>query len=323
MMDALVEEIFRYEELAKLEAGAIRHNVTGKTLYVMRNLKLKLNNQPCHRLTGLPIMTTITKQMMRKVYVDSKYSPMKRLINFWTLISTKTPDPRPKVNVALKQEVGKKIEITDPFSPKCLETYMQEKNVQYISIKSTDVTGLDSRFYLMPLEEPRTNIWFSKQCIGKDKLGRPKTFATTLLQSGKPVTEVAQLSGWKNIGSLNHYSVPSVKRQEEASHTISSIMKPESSEYHDSSDISDGQIDEIVNVNQPCSIVPIVGSSSCVAQISNLSSNHMQSKIQDNPLLLFCGAVISGGTININIVSGSNEKKKTCTSTVTSEIVST
>ncbi|CAG2238508.1 unnamed protein product [Mytilus edulis] len=141
-----------------------------------------------------------------------------------------------------------------------------------------------------------------------------KTFATALLQSGKPVTEVAQLGGWKNIGSLNHYSVPSVKQQEEASHTISSVMIPESPEnmYHDSSDIADGQIGKIVH--QPCSIVPIVVSGSSVAQMTNLSSNQMQShsksEKQDNPLSLFCGAVISGGTININIVSSSNKKKK-------------
>ncbi|XP_052068999.1 uncharacterized protein LOC127708190 [Mytilus californianus] len=200
----------------------------------------------------------------------------------------------------------------------------------------------DSRFYLRPLVEPKTNVWFSKQCVGKDKLSRimknmaergelqgrkvnhsgRKTFATTLLQSGKPVTEVAQLGGGKNIGSLNHYSVPSVKQQEEASQTISSVMIPESSEHHDSSDISDGQKGEIINVNQPCSIVPIIGPSSCVAQMTNLSSNQMQSEKQDNPLSLFCGAVISGGTININIVSSSNEKEKTCTSTVSSEIVS-
>ncbi|VDI46949.1 Hypothetical predicted protein [Mytilus galloprovincialis] len=204
----------------------------------------------------------------------------------------------------------------------------------------------DSRFSLRPLVDPKTNVWFSKQCVGRDKLGRimknmaekgklqgrkvnhsgRKTFATALLQSGKPVTEVAQLGGWKNIGSLNHYSVPSVKQQEEASHTISSVMIPESPEnmYHDSSDIADGQIGEIVH--QPCSIVPIVESGSSVAQMTNLSSNQMQShsesEKQDNPLSLFFGAVISGGTININIVSSSNKKRKTCTSTVSSEIVS-
>ncbi|XP_076075713.1 uncharacterized protein KIAA1958-like [Mytilus galloprovincialis] len=88
----------------------------------------------------------------------------------------------------------------------------------------------DSRFYLRPLVDPKTDVWFSKQCVGRDKLDRimknmaekgrlqgrkvnhsgRKTFATALLQSGKPVTEVAQLGGWKNIGSLNHFSVPSV-----------------------------------------------------------------------------------------------------------------
>ena len=47
------------------------------------------------------------------------------------------------------------------------------------------------------------------------------------MQGGKPITEAAQLGDWTNIESLYHYSVPSIKQQEEASHTISSVMIPE------------------------------------------------------------------------------------------------
>ena len=74
----------------------------------------------------------------------------------------------------------------------------------------------DSRFYLRPLPKPTENdVWYSRQPLGKNKLGTMmktmtlaadlygrkvnhstrKTFATTLLQSDRPITEVAQLEG--------------------------------------------------------------------------------------------------------------------------------
>jgi hypothetical protein len=37
-----------------------------------------------------------------------------------------------------------------------------------------------------------------------------KTFATTLRQSDRPITEVAQLGGWKSVSTLTHYNVPSI-----------------------------------------------------------------------------------------------------------------
>ena len=71
---------------------------------------------------------------------------------------------------------------------------------------------------------------YSHQPVGKDKLGKMmnlmadkgglmgrnvnhsirKTFATSLVQAGLPPTEVAHSGGWKNIQTINEYSVPSV-----------------------------------------------------------------------------------------------------------------
>ena len=62
--------------------------------------------------------------------------------------------------------------------------------------------------------------------ITQGKSPREKNICHNTMQGGKPITEVAQLGGWKNIGSLNHYSVHSIK-QEEAFHTISSVMIPD------------------------------------------------------------------------------------------------
>ena len=39
-MDALVEDCFRYEELAQMEAEAIRHNITGSVTEVLEYREL-------------------------------------------------------------------------------------------------------------------------------------------------------------------------------------------------------------------------------------------------------------------------------------------
>ena len=53
-----------------------------------------------------------------------------------------------------------------------------------------------------------------------------KTFATTLVHAGVPPTEVVHLGGWKTIQTINQYSTPSVKQQEDASNIISNILVP-------------------------------------------------------------------------------------------------
>ena len=40
MMNALVEDYFRYDELAQMEAEAIRHNITGSNTEVLEYRKL-------------------------------------------------------------------------------------------------------------------------------------------------------------------------------------------------------------------------------------------------------------------------------------------
>ena len=107
-----------------------------------------------------------------------------------------------------------------------------------------DMNTPDARFYLRPLQNPQSNVWYSHQTVGKDKLykmmnniankgelaGRKvnhstsKTFATTLVQAGLPPTEIAHLGGWKNIKTINEYSVPSINQQASASAIISNIL---------------------------------------------------------------------------------------------------
>ena len=110
------------------------------------------------------------------------------------------------------------------------------------------------------------------------------------MQGGKPITEVAQLGDWTNIESLYHYSVPSIKQQEEASHTISSVMIPE---HNMVSFVSD----------KP---------NMCVSQKSNVASNKIkpEKEKKNKTFSMFHGAIINCGTINVHIVTGRNKRKK-------------
>ena len=208
----------------------------------------------------------------------------------------------------------------------------------------------DSRFYLRPLPDPSGEVWYSKQTIGKDKLGKMmkemaedgnlvgrkvnhsgrKTFATALLQNGNPITEVAQLGGWKSVASLTHYSVPSAKQQEQASTTISNVLMPNESSTTDIND-NDPVIDDNNNVSV-VDLIPVVDgkipdgiplANGGISQISASKYGKMQSDVSEKKdLRLFQNAVISGGTININIVAGPNKKKNSSSQFLTSEILS-
>ncbi|XP_076070355.1 uncharacterized protein KIAA1958-like [Mytilus galloprovincialis] len=117
----------------------------------------------------------------------------------------------------------------------------------YISKRPADLQNdPSSKFYLRPLDKPKEDVWYSHQCIGKNKLGTMmktmaeaaqlygrkvnhstrKTFATSLLHSERLPTEVAQLGGWKGISTLTHYNFPSMKQQDQASNIISNVVIP-------------------------------------------------------------------------------------------------
>lgn len=161
-----------------------------------------------------------------------------------------------------------------------------------------------------------------KDMVEKGNIQRPKvnhsgrkTFATTLLQGGKPITEVAQLGGWINIGSLMHYSVPSIKQQEEAPHTISSALIPDHnilSGVSDNRDNIESTVEIVDDMNQPVPfrVLPVTESNTCVNQKSNVASNKIKSEKEENPFSMFHRAIINGGTINVHIVTGSNKRKK-------------
>ena len=123
-----------------------------------------------------------------------------------------------------------------------------------------------------------------------------KTFATTLVHAGLPPTEVAHLGGWKNIKTINEYSVSSVKQQEDASNIISNILVP-----CDASNMGDSDLRELETTSE---------SNNYAIQRSHtqtMTCNKLQS--DENPVTFFSGTSISGGNATINVMPSRKKKK--------------
>ena len=184
----------------------------------------------------------------------------------------------------------------------------------YKSHRPADMLVPDSRFYLRSLDNPRSDVWYSHQPVGKDTLGKymklmaekgnlegrlvnhstRKTFATSLREAGVTPNEIAQLGGWKNLQSINHYSVPSMKTQKTASKALSSIY------YHDGP-VDDGKENCPMTTSLQSRKLTQYDCQSTTACTSALST----------PLALFPGANISGGVINVNVSTASESSRAT------------
>ncbi|CAC5422257.1 unnamed protein product [Mytilus coruscus] len=221
----------------------------------------------------------------------------------------------------------------------------------YVSKRPEDLrSDPESRFYLRPLPNPdKDGVWYCRQPLGKNKLGMMmktmavtaelygrkvnhstrKTFATTLLQSERPVTEVAQLGGWKSISTLTHYNIPSIKQQSKASKILSEITIPESSNELDAVNLMnepEHSFDTVI-VNEPEHSFDTEPNDNNPDNLNNeletvlekenipnpifSQSSSMNSKMistatrkESNPFSILCGATITGGVINLNIYSG-------------------
>ena len=116
----------------------------------------------------------------------------------------------------------------------------------YISHRPPHTTKDDSPFYLKPanIVSTRSNIWYKNQPVGINSLKKymktmtenagisgkkttnhstRKTMITKLVQNDTNPLHVAQLTGHKNIKSLDSYSVASKKQQRDMSHLISGV----------------------------------------------------------------------------------------------------
>ncbi|XP_071177505.1 uncharacterized protein KIAA1958-like [Mytilus edulis] len=241
-----------------------------------------------------------------------------------------------------KTRTGAKAGDERPVAPKM---FAQEDNDNcpirllklYLSKRPSDLKNdPNSRFYLRPLVNVNvdTEVWYSHQPLGKNKLGEMmkmmanqaqlsgrkvnhstrKTFASSLLQSERPITEVAQFGGWKSVSTLTHYNTPSIKQQNMASNIIAQTAIPDLNEdtnsiNEHSSNIENADVtcdtvvrDENFNITDDITVERYVTPS----QLHSVNSNMLavKNRQETNPFNILCGASVTGGTVNINIFSG-------------------
>ncbi|XP_021371134.1 uncharacterized protein LOC110461792 [Mizuhopecten yessoensis] len=138
-----------------------------------------------------------------------------------------------------------------PFNPKMFSVTDDlrcpvEVYKTYRSQRPEAMKAPESPFYLAVntnLSKNENALWFVKQNMGKNKLGSimkvmceqcgitgrkvnpsaRKTTVTTLVHNGVPPTEVMQITGHRNINSINHYSSASLEQQKRMSNILSDL----------------------------------------------------------------------------------------------------
>jgi hypothetical protein len=115
----------------------------------------------------------------------------------------------------------------------------------YASRRPESCCQPDSRFYLKPMKELKSEVWFCHTPLGKNSIGNiakkmteragihekktnhsgRKTAIQTLLHAAVPPTAVMQLSGHKNVQSLNSYAHLSHEQQRTMSQILSGKSK--------------------------------------------------------------------------------------------------
>ena len=162
---------------------------------------------------------------------------------------------------------------------------------------------LDSPFYLAINYKPIAGSkWYKKQRMGKDRIGQfmkriacdgslkgrktnhsaRKTMIISLASSNIPDTQIMQLSGHRNVQSLNSYKQASLQQQQKMSHILSSYNK----------EVTSGQIQKRDTEFSP--------------------QQHPASSNSAMPPELLQGATISHSTIHINC--NTSNLGHTCTS---------
>lgn len=106
----------------------------------------------------------------------------------------------------------------------------------------------NSSFYLSAISNPKGDIWYSRQNMGKNKIGSimqdmckaaglsgkksnhsaRRTTITTLLHDGVAPTTIMQVTGHKNVQSINQYSTASEDQQRNMSKTLANLQSEQS-----------------------------------------------------------------------------------------------
>ena len=179
------------------------------------------------------------------------------------------------------------------FNPRMYSTGTERCPVRhfkkYINLRPENARENGSPFYLAIANAPNENVWYKNQPLGVHSLSKfmksmavnagihgrktshsaRKTMITRLVQSNIHPLHVAQLSGHKNLKSLDSYSVASVHQQKNMSRIIS------------------GQPTDITNTMRASSstertLIPVMNSATCTQGSSVLP-----------------GMTISGNVVNL------------------------
>ncbi|XP_033729266.1 uncharacterized protein LOC117318372 [Pecten maximus] len=162
----------------------------------------------------------------------------------------------------------------------------------------------ESPFYLAVNHNENGKKWFKNQPVGKNKLsvmmktmannaglvGKKtnqslrKTLCTKLLHSGVAPTTIMQLSGHKNVNSVNNYAVASMDQQREMCELLQNVPKTSLSSKCTSSTLSRRDV---------------VGSKE-IAPVQNSTVPRSSGDCQNLATGMFSGANITGGTFNIS-----------------------
>lgn len=218
-------------------------------------------------------------------------------------------------------------------NPRCpVATYME-----YVKRRPEDMLEADSPFYLGIVRQVKDGIWYLRQAMGKNTLseyvktmcveagvqGRKtnhsarKTTVTALAHEKIPPTQIMQVSGHKNVQSINEYCSASLNQQQEMSHILSNVgsggisKQPEQNQNQvmdknnniDEMPSDDDQ--QLVSASQEAEL------SLALKDITNYESDINNTKkfseipeiihdnYKDKTIKMFCGAHITGNvTIN-------------------------
>ncbi|CAG2205045.1 unnamed protein product [Mytilus edulis] len=126
-----------------------------------------------------------------------------------------------------------------------------------------------------------------------------KTFGQTLLNGGRPLTcltEVADLGGWKSIESVKSYVTPSIKQQQMASDTISSMLIPSTESNASISEADESVLDKLSPTGATCTSTSSEIYSSTV-DVASIDTQLQSVHTSDLPL---AAVPLGNSSVNIN-----------------------
>ena len=118
---------------------------------------------------------------------------------------------------------------------------------KYLQKRPSEMCEAGSPFYLaVNYKASCDDLWYKRQRMGKDRIGSimkrmacsagvtgkktnhsaRKTMVTALTNKNVPETQIIQLTGHKNLQSLNSYKKASMEQQKDMSHVLSSYSAP-------------------------------------------------------------------------------------------------